>query len=69
MTIFVVGFPQSGNTWLAKFVCQILNVKLVNDDLNSLETNERIGDRIDWKRLHFRNQKMSFVLLSKYATI
>jgi hypothetical protein len=42
MTIFVVGFPKSGNTWLAKMLCQTFNAVLVDDDPAQLEVNSRL---------------------------
>lgn len=65
--IFVVGFPKSGNTWLAKMLCQVFNAELVDDDPNQLEINARLENnpsQIKVVKSHFLPEQ----LLNTYKT-
>jgi len=67
MTIFVVGFPKSGNTWLAKMLCQTFNAFLIDDDPAQLEVNDRLdGQENDLRvvKAHYLPEK----LFSRYPT-
>lgn len=41
-TIIVAGYPKSGNTWLAKMLCQIFTAKMIDDDEDHAEVNARM---------------------------
>lgn len=67
MTIFVVGFPKSGNTWLSKMLCHAFNAVLVDDDPSQLEVNDRLDNLQNDIRI-VKSHHLPEQLLKNYPT-
>ncbi|MDY0365398.1 MAG: sulfotransferase domain-containing protein [Arcobacteraceae bacterium] len=70
--LYVIGFPKSGNTWLARLLSDITNsnidVKMENDLINSSENSEEKTGKYLIHKIHIAND-LERVLKSKKVYI